>query len=508
MPAQTDTIHDAITSELNVKIEEVFKSFDCVIAEKRKECEAGSVPNSGAAYDSFIRNLRKRALTQLNGVKAWIGAHIRSTIIQQVRTSGFYKLQEIKDEITAVEAERKKAADERQRITTNKISLSDYEKYSLYGHPEIKASLRGNRHSKTVSSEAKKVSPDIELVYQKYMTKRRQSLIIGLIVTAVCIVIDFSMIYALFLSANYSPALAMTVAAISAAMLDAPPYVLGYLWTKSEDDSNLLDLQGYLETPEAKRKRRGNKMLLFLILAVIIVAFTAYLSVRILSFLGGGDFSLAFHAVIEKNWSAIEGVEFSGADFLSTIVPFSTSVVALAVGKMLYPLKSDYIKESVVVIRNELKNETNSSTKFWKEKIVDCDGRIANLKDTLSTLKGEIWTFYLGNKPFPKSDKEYKREVSRAFQILNLKLYKQTYSDCCLLLRNQGIVLLESVNDQLAQYSADPLRVVNMGLSKEEERCLDDFWVISTNGATQHPITQSHLASIKKTIDEISNTLG
>lgn len=490
-----------------IPLEEAFNSFDCVIAEKQNECKAGAVPNCGPVYDSFIRSIRKRALTQLNGVKAWIGVHIRSTIIQQVRTSGFYKLQEIKHEITAVEAERQKAIDERQRITANKTSLSDYEKYSLYGHPEFKPSLRanrGNKHSQTVSSAGKKVSTDVELVYQRYMSKKRQSLISGLMVTAVCIVIDFSMIYALFLSANYSPVIAMTIAVISAAMLDAPPYVLGCLWTKSEDESNLLELQGYFETPEAKRKKRGNKILLFLMLVVIIAAFIAYLVARILSFLGGGDFSLAFHAVIEKNWSAIESAEFSGADFLSTVVPFSTSVVALAVGKMLYPFKTDYIKDSVVVIKNEM----NENVKLCKEKIVDCDKQIEDLKDTMVTLKEEIWTFYLGKAPFPKSDKKFKREVSRAFQILNLKLYTDTYSECCLILRNQAIVLLESANDQLAQYSSEPLRVVNMNLSKEEERFLDDFWVIPTSGAAQHPITQSHLASIKSTIKEISDTLS
>ena len=507
MPTQMDTIHEAIISELNVKIEEALNSFDCVIIEKRKECEAGTVPNSGVAYDSFIRSIRKKALTQLNGVKAWIGAHFRSTIIQQVRTSGFYKLHEISDEITAVEAEKQKATDEKQRIATNRTSLSDYEKYSLYGHPEYKPSLRanwGNKQLKTVSSAAKKISPNVEQVYQKYVSKKRQSLISGLIVTAICIVIDFSMIYALFLSANYSPIAAITVAVISAAMLDAPPYAFGYLWTKSEDDSDLFELQGNTETPEVRRKRRGNKILLFLIFLVIIFAFIAYLAVRVLSFLGGGDFSLAFHAVIEKNWSAIESVEFSGADFLSTIVPFSTSVVALAVGKMLYPFKTDYIKESVVVIKDEM----SKNIKLCMEKIVDCDKQIRDLKASLATLKEEIWTFYLGSKPVPNSDKDFKRKVSRAFQKLNLKQYKQTYSDSCLLLRHQATVLLGSVNDQLAQYSSDPLRVVNMNLSKDEKQCLDDFWVITTSGVAQRPITQSHLSSIKNTIDEILDTLS
>lgn len=506
MHTQEDTIHDDITSALNLKIEEALNSFDRIMAEKQMECAEGRVPNAGAAYDLFIRSVRKKALTQLNGVKAWVGAHIRSVIIQQVRTSGVYKLHEIKDKITAAEAEKQKAVDEEQRIIKNSKNLGDYEKYSLYGHPEFQPSVRANRKNKQLqfSSPAKKISPGVEQVYQKYMSKRRKSLIIGLIVTVICIIIDFSMIYALFLSANYPPDIAVTVAVISAAMLDAPPYVLGYIWTKGEDDISLLELQGCAKTSEAERKKKGNRILLFVMLTVIILAFITYLSVRILSFLGGGDFDLAFHAIIEKNWSALKGVEFSGADFLSTIVPFSTSVVALAVGKLLYPLKTDYIKESVVVIKDEI----NKQIKLNREKIVDCEKQISDLHEDMVTLKQEIWTFYLGRKPFPQSDNVFRIEVSLAFQKLNLPLYEQTYADCCLLLRNQAAVLLGSINDQLAQYASNPSSVIAMTISSEEEQYLDEFWIIPTDGTVQRPITQSHLASIKSTTKEISKALN
>lgn len=507
MPNQIDTVHDDITSALNAKIEEVFNSFDKIIADKRKECEEGGIPNVGATYDAFIRSIRKKALTQLNGIKAWLGAHIRSMIIQEVRISGIYKLREIKDAITTAEAEKQKAIVEKERIIKNSGMLSDYEKYSLYGHPEFELSTKANRknkHVKSISSTMEKVSPNIDLVYQKYASKQRKSLIIGLLVTAVCTFIDFSMIYALFLSANYSPAHAITIAIISAAILDAPPYVLGYTWTKSEDDSSLLELQGRAESSEADRKNKGNRILLYAMLIVIIVAFIVYLIVRILSFLGGGDFNLAFHAIIEGDWSKIRDVEFSGADFLSTVVPLSTSVVALVVGKMLYSLKTDYIKESIIVINEEI----NAKIKACEEKIIDCEKQIKDLKDDMVTLRGEIWTFYLGQKPFPSDDNSFRLDVSLAFQKLNLPLYEQTYSDCCLLLRNQANILLSSVNEQLAQYAANPSRVITMGLSKDEEQCLNDFWVISTNGEDQCSITQSHLESIKGTVSEIVNALN
>lgn len=506
MRTQTDTIHDDIVSALNIKIDEALDSFDGIIAEKRKDCESGNVPNSGFVYESFIRNIREKALSQLNGVKTWLGTHVLSTIIQQVRTSGVYKLHELKEDITAAEAEKQKALEEKQRILENDYALSDFEKYSLFGHPEFEPSRKrnvGKKRTQDTFVPTKAVNPNVELVYRKYIWKRKRGIVIGLIVTAICAAIDYGMIYTLFLSANYTDIMAMMIAIISAAMLDAPPYVFGYIWTKSDDDRSLLELQGNTNTSEGKRKTKGNKILLIIMSVVILIAFLVYLAVRILSFLGGGDFNLAFHAIFEWNWSEVKNVDFSGADFFSTIVPIATSVVALAVGRTLYAMKTDYIKESIIAINNEI----NDRIRVCEEKIVDCEKQIKDLGDIVITLKKEIWTFYSGRKPFPADDESFRTEVSLVFQKMNLSLYKQTYSDCCLLLRNQALSLLRTVNDQMAQYAADQTKIITMELSENEKECLDDFWVVSTMGTSQHPITQSHLNSIENVVKEILNNL-
>lgn len=507
MAVQIETIHDDVISAFNSKIEEAIHNTDNTIADKRKECEEGSVPNAGTAFDAVIRDLRRNALRQLNGVKTWIGTQIRSVIIQEIGASGIYKLRAIENRITAAEAEKQKAIEEKERIIKDNGTSSDYEKYIRYGHLESKMSGRLARKSgevKNSSTERKEVNSDIEVTYQKYASKKIKSWIIGGIVTAACIAADFSMIYALFLAANYSSALAVLVAVISAAMLDAPPYVFGYIWTKSEDDSSLFELQGREMSSEAERKRKGNRILLVGIFIVIVLAFIGYLTVRVLSFLGGGDFSLGVHTVIEKDWSKIKDIDFSGADFLSTTVPFSTSVVALAVGRILYPFQTDYIKEAIVIIKNEI----NAEIKVCEEKIIDCEKQIGDLNDEMVTLKEELWTFYQGRKPFPTDEHSFKSEVSFAFQKLNLPLYEQTYTDCCQLLRNQANALLSQVNNQMAQYAADQSRIIAMDLSKEEEQCLDDYWVVSGNGKAQRPTTQSQLEAIRNTIKEIANALN
>ena len=104
-------------------------------------------------------------------------------------------------------------------------------------------------------------------------------------------------------------------------------------------------------------------------------------------------------------------------------------------------------------------------------------------------------------------DESFRTEVSLAFQKLNLSLYKQTYSDCCLFIRNQAIALLGTINEQLAQYAADQPRIIAMQFSKEEEEWLDDFWVIPIHGEAQHQVTRSHLDSIDGVVNEILDRL-
>ena len=506
MTTRVDTIHDDIVSSLNGKINETVSAFNDTMSEKERECETGNVPIGENVFEPFIRALRKQALTQFIVIKAWLGNYVLSTVIQQVRTSGIYKLHETKEAITATKAEQQKALEERKRIFDNEDALSDYELFTLYGHPEFKQSSEKDDVNKTDNnnpSAERKLSPKVDLAYKKYLSKSRRSFIIGLSVTVCCIAIDFSMIYTLFLSANYPTTLAMIIAVISAAMLDGPPYVLGYIWSKNDDGKSLFELQNIAHTSEAKRKNKGNKILLNIMIIVIVLAFLAYLTVRILSFLGGGNFDLAFHAIIQADWSRIDNVEFSGADFLSTIVPFATSVVALAVGKTLYASRTDYIKETVTIIKDEI----NTKIKMCNESIVDYKKKTKDLEERLTSLKREIWTFYYGKKPFPSSEEVFRQEVSIAFQKLNLMQYKQTYSDCCLLLRNRAIILLGDINSSFAKYAANPSGVIAIDVSDEEKNMLDEFWVVSTNDRAQRPLTISHLTSIDNRVNDLLKQL-
>ena len=502
MSTRIDTIHDSIILDLNKKIDEKITEFTESIIDKKRDCEDGMIPNGTAAFESFLRSIRKLALSQFIGTKMWLGTHVLSSIIQQVRTSGIYKLHEEKQALSQVKAEMNIALEERQRIIEEDEDLSNYEKYLIFGNSEYIDSSLPQETSANDSEIKNEVSHNVEMNHRKYILKTRRSIVLGIIITAICIAIDLSLIYALFVSANYSTGLAMIIAVISAAMLDAPPYVFGYIWTKNDDDKSLMELQGNSNSPEAKRINKGNRVLLIVMLFVIMIAFLAYLSVRILSFMGGGDFDLAFHAILEKDWSIIKKVVFSGADFLSTIVPLATSVVALAVGKVLYASKTDYYKETVAIINKKI----NDRIKKFTERIIGYNKQINDLNDSIMSLKGEIWTFYYGKKPFVQDENTFSQEVSIAFQKLNLSLYNQTYCDCCLLLRKRAETFLETVNNDFAQYAADQANVITMTLSNNEINILDDFWV-PNKGEPQHKITESHLEAIKEKVEELLKEL-
>lgn len=495
MPTETNTIHNDILETLNKKVEETSDRIEDIVESKCRDCQDGLVPVSGSVYDAYIRQIRKTVLSRFKEIKTWLGSYIHDALIQDVRTSGISRLHQIKEGITEAEAERQKVIEEQQSLFDNQNNLTDYEKYSLYGHPELKQSPKWKFWNReTINESEREVSANAELTYQKYRAKSRRSVLFGLIVTAICISIDFDMIYALFLSANYAANTAITAAFLSAAMLDAPPYVLGYIWTKNDDARSLFELQGNAGSSEAKRKIKGNKILLNIIFTVIVFAFLAYLVVRILSFLGGGDFNLAFHAILERDWNKIQNVEVNGAEFLSTVVPFATSVVALAVGKILYSARTDYIKESITVIKNEI----NEKIRLCDGRRIDCEKRIEDLKDYKVSLEREIWIFYLGRAPFPSDENIFRHEISVAFQKLSLLGYKQTYSNCCIHLRDQVTQWFQTINDRFAKYASDHSRISTMDLSQDEKNLLDDFWVISSCNEPQHEMTQSHLNLIEK----------
>lgn len=505
MSTKINTIQDTVFSEFNIKIDETINSCNIDITESKKNCEEGIVPVAKEQFESFIRDIRKKVILKFKYVKIWLGTYVRSTITQEIKTSGIYKLHEAKKAITAITAEKQKLLEEQQNIFKNDYPLTDFEKYSLYGHPEFEQSKNlkfRNKETQDNSVPKREISPKIELTYQKYKSNKKRSLIMGLIISAICAAIDFSIIYTLFLSANYSANLALIIAIISAATLDAPPYVLGYIWTKNDDDKSLLELRDIVNTPEAKRKIKGNKILLVTMLVVIIFAFIAYLIVRVLSFLGGGDFNIAFHNILEKDWGNVKNIVFNGADFISTIVPFATSVVALAVGKMLYTFKTDYIKESIIIINKEI----DEKIKKCNDKIIDYEKQISDLEDNLASLKIEIWTFYCGKEPFPTDDQTFRMNISIAFQKLNLSLCEQTYSNCCKIIRNQAMTMLKTVNKTLTEYASDQQSIMEMSLSDDEKKYLDEFWVIENN-VPQHNSIPSDLNLIINTVNNLIDNM-
>ena len=512
MPTQLSTIHEEAVSATSSKIETTSKEVVIAIGESIAELKNGRIPSAGKAYEDHVRGLRRTALVRFSSIKSWLGPYISSNIIQQIRTSGLYKLHEIIEAVNATEAKRTKVVEERARIFNDDVPLADYEKFVLYGEPEFVKEEKNilarifKRKSKVNNTDNVSPAPTqntsaIVQTYEKHKRKKTMSSLAGIIVTALCAAADFSIIFAVFQSANLGVALSIATAIISAAVLDAPPYVLGYLWTQRDDSKRFWELRNEPNDPGATNEMKRYNITITVLLIVILLIFISYLMLRIILFFGGGNFDLAFHSILDGNFR-FEGTTFNGADLLSTFVPIGTSVVAFAIGMLLFSSHTDYVKNAITIIKKEL----NDRIKRCEETIVDCDEKHKNLNAEIPALKREIWTFYMGpTKAFPPDDVTFREQVSVSFQKLNLALYKQTYTACSLLLRDHAVAMLQNINYKLTPYAADQATVVSMLISTEENTFLDDFWVKSSGGATslQHEITANDLQAIEKHVKQL-----
>ncbi|MCL2164889.1 MAG: hypothetical protein FWH55_10985 [Oscillospiraceae bacterium] len=519
MPTQLSTIHNDVVSTAIQKIDATSEEVEGIISKSVEGLVNGRIPSAGKAYEDHVRNIRRNALVRYSSTKAWLCTHILGTVIQQIRTSGLYRLHETIEAVNATDATRTKAIDERARIYNDEEPLADFEKFVLFGEPEfdslkenilvrtLKRLKRKNNEpsNNNAAATSKQKSSAITQTYEKYSSKKNMSLLAGIIVTFLCAAADFSIIYAVFQSANLGIGLSAVTAIISAAVLDAPLYVLGYLWTKRDDSRRLWKLRNESNDSGAANEMKRYSITIKALFSVILLIFIAYLVLRILLFLGGGNFNLALHTILDGEFK-FTSTDFNAADLLSTFVPLGTSAVAFAVGMLLFSSHTDLVKNTITIIKKELKERI----KKCDETIVDCDEKQKNLREEIPALKREIWTFYLGNKSFPLDDVTFREQVSISFQKLNLSLYVQTYTTCSLLLRDKAVAMLQNINSSLAPYAADQAAIASMQISADEESVLDDFWVKSVGGSVkpQHTATINDIKLIEDQVTQLMKTLA
>ena len=495
----SSTIQSRIVSDITEEIDKKTETNDRMINELVGKINEGSIPSMGQAFINHVRDIRRNTLAQYQSLKTDIYNEICNRILRENRTEGISRLQELVRESNEVTAEKAKALKDIEHIQNEDMPLSDYKKYMLFGDRK-KGGPNQSQDNQTGMIEWDYTA--VNQAYDMYIAERNKKYIWGILVTLICIIADFSIMLSVYMSSNLSELHAYTVAIVSVAMLDMPPYFLGILWNQRGDRQRLWELRiDEEDSGAAITEKYLTRVGVFLIISMFFI-FLTYLVMRILLFMGGGEFDIAMHNLIEGNFK-FEGIEFRSADLLSIFVPFGTSAVAFAAGILFSSSYTDFVKKEIVIINKELQ----SCIKRLQGLIVDYDKSLQNIDNEKLVLKREIWTLYMGEERMPQNDDEFNCRISFVFRKLNMQLYIQTYQEICILLRNRAIGALHHINEVLVIYSANQNEMTLMQNSEEEKELLDDFWVMDSF-SPQHEITMRHLDKIRGLIEELEHSFS
>ena len=494
MNAQSETVQESFIALTQDEIADASQKANQLIMDLIEKIDEQNIPNHGEVLEKNARIIRRKTLENYKQTKIKIASRITEALVNVILTSPLDKLQKKNEEINILDAEIEKVQRERSQILNKDLKLSDYKKFELYGEDTPWRSRKRQRDKQLASQNVKNTATE---VFEDYALKSRLGIICCIAMTVIFSLLDFSFIYTLFQNSNFSVWLSVTVGLISAFALDGPPCILGYYLKKKGDDIKLRELRVDSKNDKGQAfDDKWDKHVIRLLIIITVVVLTIYLGLRILTFFGGGDFNVGFHALISKKFQLAD-ITFSSADLMTAVVPLVTSVMSFAVGRILFCSHTDYVKKAIAMINKALEMDAY----ICAETIVEHQGMRKNLTQEITTLKQEIWAFYCGKRSFPQEEAEFEKQVFAAFQEMNMYLYSQTYQRCSDLLRSAAIGNIQDINKILAAKIGDPKSALSMTISDDEEKLLDELWVIDPE-KEQHHTTQQDLKQIKETIEK------
>ncbi len=291
----------------------------------------------------------------------------------------------------------------------------------------------------------------------------------GIAATIVCMSIDVYVLYVMFLSGNLTNKAAWSNAFLGAFMLDALPFMFGHC------------LAHILDKAEERNKKRRYKVGAFLSGFFMLLVMVVYISIRILIFLGGGDFNVGIQMFLGSMEWGSSNDNINAPDAFSTIVPIVTSVASAVLGLIFYVSKECYYKQML--------EET--------EKLkADNDAKIGKLQNDLKAELTNAWTKLMPNQSLPDI-KEYDQimvQLKNSYKKRQSKLYKDIYE------KNVKIIYIETqkavnrASSIVSEYTALPdqvkafqydekeeeeltkLKEVDAGVIIEIQKCIEDIW--------------------------------
>lgn len=473
------TLDQMVTEQITNAAAKVDKD----IQDAHREFASGAIVKSGPGCIVYFRNLRGRALGYFLHIKQEFDKAILKSLVYESNTYGLDKLLEISKEINNQEMQRRQAIQDRARISSELRDRSIYEKFMLYGDLNTKHKDNDSRYRDDSVRRA------VLQAQKDYEAKSTSDTFLGIVVSLIFAMMDFNIIYNVFLSSNMSLNSALISAVLSAVMLDIPPYVLGNLLQRKNDRKRLWVLRGKLSGKTAEIDLKPYEIGTRLLVVAIALFFLMYLALRVFLFFGGGDFDLAWHFLLNREFD-FAVVEFNSSDFISTLFPIVTSAVAFVFGLTRYTSFAGHIEKTVVIIDKELRGQMGNCSLA----ILRCEAQQENLRLQLDQAKRNIWTFYFKQAPLPKSDGEFKQKVAAEFQQRSLAISPDIYRIHCIQLRESAEEALKNINTSLAPDVANPMEINSMEFFPDEKTALDSL---------QYEGTKGYIKKIEKKIQEL-----
>lgn len=342
------------------------------------------------------------------------------------------------------------------------------------------------------------IKAQVANLYQRYIQKKRAFFLLGFLVSLACAVADFSIIQAVLIAANLPRGTAVYSAILSAIVLDVPPYILGYLTMARQDKKRLEnEIPG---APEGYAK--SYRLSIYLLRIAIILIVLAYVCMRLVMFLGGGNFNLAAHAILAGDWS-FQNSKFNSADILSIFIPIATSAVAYGVSFLLSVQETDYVRSAIEYIKDGLVGQ-----KLEVERQISAsEAAIKTLSRSIEEKKEAIEATFVGK--VQQRDKKSRADEAEGFVPRIIKAYRRQvipqflheYKLCASHLRADAENDLANINPRLLAFASNAQTIANMEYTADEIQLLNEIW--SEDEAQQGQATRKTLERLESDIDSL-----
>ena len=461
------------------------------LIEMQSKIENGEVHTGERPFTTTIKQLRTGVIQRYIKIKTELNSEILRSMQRASNMDELAELRQMHDEVEK-ETARKNRAREEIRLVERTQKNNDYELYLRYTSD---MDWRGR-----TKREADPITVTVGELFQKFLRKKILFFILGALVSFACAAADFTIIEAVLLAANLPRSTAVYSSIIAAIVLDFPPYILGFLITSKQDRRRMEEIDGAEIKVVESAAYKTSIVLLIIAISFFIIS---YIFMRLLMFLGGGDFNAAFHAVLQGDFQFVNS-RFNSADVLSIFIPLATSAVAYAISFLLAVHYTDFVQGAIITIKEKLEERAAS----LQNDIHDSDAIIRSTNATIAEKESTLWaSFHSAALPDDISENEFITDLVQTYRTITIPQFLQEYRFCSQRIRQSAEADIPKINRHLEKYIYNINDIGEMSISDEEEELLNAIWSDDAdNQGSATRLTLEQISHIADTYLELYNS--